>query len=224
MTSPLPPRLRRLSTVVIAVLGALLIAFLDLGARARSAYRRAERLERWSRFPGERDAALEAEYLKGVAALDRRRPSQAERDAVLEVLRKKQEEARARSAAGEAYHAWRDVYEVYAPPETGRTRLARLMAPADRQRWREEWTAKHLPFDDAFLDLETGEEDGYRWVYSTVDGREASQVLNKLQALEVPAKMLPPDKKRSKDAAVKILVPEERFWEAHEALRPLVDK
>ncbi len=223
---PLSPiRWRPFLLFFLVALGAVLVSFLDLGVRARRAVRRAERLERWSRHPEERDAFLEAEYLKGVADVDRRRLSSAEKEMALDVLRKRREEARARPAAAEAYHAWRDVYELYAPPETAATRRARLMAAAARQRWREDWTSRRLPFDESLLDLEPGEEGGLRVVYSTPDGREASRAFSRLETLDLPAKVLPPDPARSPgDRALKLLVPEDRFWEAHEALRSLVEK
>jgi hypothetical protein len=205
------------------VLAAFAVAGLDLASRARAGYQRAERMESQALHPSERDKAVEKMFLDGVAALDRRRLSPAEREIEMEILRKRWEEARLRSPWTDAYHAWRDVYDLTAPPETRWTRRARLLAPAARQRWREDWVARRLPFDDALLDLERGESDGFRLVYSTTDGREASRALNLLGAIDVPCRMLPPAEPAPPgDPSIRFLVPEGRFWDAHQALVPLV--
>jgi hypothetical protein len=162
-------------------------------------------LESQAERTAEREKAVEKAFLDGVAALDRRRSSPPEREIELEVLRKRWEEDRLRSPWTEAYHAWKDVYDLYSPPETRWSRRARLMAPAARQKWREEWTARGLPFAESLLDLEPGEDGGYRLLVSTRDGREASEMLNVLVTVDI-----------------RILVPEDRFWEASQALLPLV--
>jgi hypothetical protein len=218
---PSPDVRRKAAAVAAAGAAVLAMAWLDLSSRARTAYRRAERLDLSARRPAEREASLERVFLDGVAVLDRRRASGAEREIDLEILRKRWEEGRLRSPWAEAYHAWRDVCDLYAPPETWRTRRARLLAPAARQKWREDWKARGLPYSETLLDLEPGETEGYRLLVTTTDGREASQILTVLETLDVPDRMIPPGGAPG-DHSIRILVPEDRFWEAHQALRPLV--
>jgi len=216
-----PARGRQAAAVSAAGAAVLAMAWMDLSSRARTAYQRAERLDQSARRPVEREASLERAFLDGVAVLDRRRVSGPEREIDLEILRKRWEEDRLRSPWAEAYHAWRDVCDLYAPPETWRTRRARLLAPADRQKWREDWKARGLPYSETLLDLEPGETEGYRLLVTTVDGREASQILSVLETLDLPDRMVPPGDAPGTQV-LRILVPEDRFWEAHQALRPLV--
>lgn len=204
---------RSIAVFLLCAAAVASIASIDRYSRVRSAYRRAERLERLARRPADRDRVLEAAFLSAVDALDRRRPSPAQREAEVEILRKRWEQNRIRSAWAEAYHAWRDVYGLYAPPEGRWTRRARFLAPAARQRWREDWTERGLPFQEGLLDAVPGEEDGFRWLATFPDPREMSQVRGVLTQLEIPS--------HSAGDAV-LLVPEARFWEAHQALMPLV--
>lgn len=207
----------------LVVAAAFAVAGLDLASRARAAYRQAETLERQALRPPERDRAVESMFLDGVAALDRRRLSPGDREIEIEILRKRWEEARLRSPWTEAYHAWKDVYELYSPPETRWSRRARLLAPAARQRWREDWTARGLPFAEGLLDLDRHETDGFRVVYSVTDSGAAAQIARLLETIGLPCRLLPPpDPSAPGDRAYRLLVPEDRFWEAHGAIAPLV--
>jgi hypothetical protein len=213
--------LRRFSLVFLAVLAVFSAAALDRWSRVRAAGRKAERLERLALRPVDRDRALEAAFLDGVAALDRRRPSAAEREAGVEALRKRWEMDRLRSPWTDAYHAWRDVHALYAPPEGPWTRRARLSAPAARQRWREEWTVRRLPFDEGLLDRVAGEEEGFRLLCSFPGEEDLKPAAHLLAGLGVPYKSVFPADAAPAGRDALLLVPEDRFWEAHKALRPL---
>lgn len=219
LLSPAPavgPRWRILFPLALTLVAAFSIVLLDRFSRVRSLYRRADALELLARRPADRDRALEAAFLAGVDALDRRRPAPPQREAEVEVLRKRWEQERLRSAWADAYHAWRDVYDFYTPPEGRWTRRARLLAPAARQRWREEWTERGLPFQESLLDLVPGEDEGFRWLGTFPDKRELSQIMSLLADLEIPFRAVSPP-----GGTPGLAVPDTRFWEAHQALRPL---
>ena len=127
----------------------------------------------------------------------------------------------------DVWEAWPDQPLPYLISHTDRDEADSLAADfcarSPHFRWREEWTARHLPFEESFLDLDSQQTEGYRLLFTTRDGREASRALTLLDALEVPVRLVPPEDRRAPGGRViRLLAPEDRFWEAHQALRPLV--
>jgi hypothetical protein len=199
---------------------------MDFRSRARNAFLAAEGFERLALNPVERGQALERDFLRGVQDLERRKNSgrlpAPEAAVELEILKARRDESLSRSPEADAYHAYREVYELYAPPETLLTRRSRLKAAAFRQKWRETWAARGLPFSETMFDLLPGEEPGWRWVYSSPDKREISRASDVLSGMGIPARIVSAEH-RGPDGHV-LLAPEDRFWEAQEALGPLVEK
>jgi hypothetical protein len=124
------------------------------------------------------------------------------------------------SAVKYAYQWYKDTYELFSPPESRWVRRARFLAPAAKERWRDELRAKNIPFEEYMLDLEAGEDAGTLTVYSTGGRAEADRCAALLNAKGIAAKIYDaPAEGRLPQEGLKIIVPRERFWDAHEALK-----
>jgi hypothetical protein len=200
------------------------MVYIDVRARAKEAFRQGERYESWAQNPEEKKQFFEGKFLKEKAALDRRREkaeiSQEDYDQDLEVLKFDRDQAVGESSIKYAYQWYKDTYELFSPPESASVRRARLLAPAMKERWREELRAKNIPFEEYMLDLEPGEDAGTLMVYSTNDSRDLGRCVGALREKGVEAKVYAwREHNRLKQEGDKIIVPRERFWEAHEIVK-----
>jgi len=202
--------------------------YIDVQARAREAFLQGTRYLSWHKDPEGKRVFLEGKFLKDKAVLDRKKAKgelSAEAYAEdLEVLRFDREQAAAESAVKYAYQWYKDVYELFSPPESKWVRRARFLAPAAKQLWREELKAKNIPFEEYMLDLEPGEEAGTLMVFSTRKRSLADKCVAALKAKNILATVYDgPAHGRLPQEGLKILVPRDAFWPAHEALRGVVD-
>jgi hypothetical protein len=195
-------------------------------ARAREAFREAERYERWAQDPEEKTRHYEAKFLKEKARLDGQREkgklSAEDYDQDLEVLKFDRDQAVQESSVKYAYQWYKDVYELFSPPESRWVRAARLRAPAAKERWRDELRAKNIPFEEYMLDLEAGERAGMLTVYSTNDRSELERCVAALKAKGLEPEVYDaPAKGRLRQEGIKLIVPRDKFWEAHEILKTI---
>ncbi|HRY28613.1 MAG TPA: hypothetical protein P5079_01100 [Elusimicrobiota bacterium] len=203
---------------------AYLMVFIDVQARAREAYRQGETSLRWAQNPDEKKQFYEEKFLREKKKLDRRREkaeiSQEDYDQDLEVLKFDRDQVVGESSLKYAYQWFKDTYELFSPPESKWVRRARLMAPAAKERWREELRAKNIPFEEYMLDLEIGEEPGTLMVYSTRGRKESERAAELLRSKGIEPKVYDaPAHGRLPQEGLKILVPRDKFWEAHEILK-----
>lgn len=200
--------------------------YVDVVARAREAFREGEKYSRWNERPEEKARFYEQKFMKEKAALDKRREkgkiSAEDYDQDLEVLAFDRDQAAAESSLKYAYQWYKDTYELFSPPESRWVRRARYLAPAAKQKWREELRAKGIPFEEYMLDLEAGEDAGTLMVYSTRRRAEADRCVEVLKAKGIEARLYDaPAQGRLPQEGLKVIVPREKFWEAHEALSGL---
>lgn len=217
------------NALLIAATAAIAYAmiYVDVLARAREAFRQAEKYERWAQNQEEKKQDFERKFLKEKANLDKRREkseiSAEDYDQDLEVLKFDRDQAVNESSIKYAYQWYKDTYELFSPPESRWVRRARFRTPAAKERWRDELRAKNIPFEEYMLDLEVGEEPGTLMVHSTNDGDELRRCAEALKAKGIEPKVYDwREHGRLKQEGTKIIVPREKFWEAHEALKGII--
>ena len=227
--APSRPAWGRLAVVILATAAAAYgMIYIDVQARAREAFVQGTRSLSWHKDPELKRIFLEEKFLKDKALLDAKKAKNeitAEGYTEdLEVLRFDREQAAGESAVKYAYQWYKDVYELFSPPESKWVRRARFLAPAAKQLWREELKAKNIPFEEYMLDLEAGEEAGTLMVFSTRSRGLAEKCLTALKEKNVLATLYDgPAHGRLAQEGLKIIVPRESFWAAHETLRSLVE-
>jgi hypothetical protein len=202
------------------------MVYLDVRSRAREAFAEGQKYERWAAEPEEKKRFFERKFLKEKSALDERKEKGAlsaeEYEQDLEVLQFDRDQAVSESSVKYAYQWYKDVYELFSPPESGWVRRARLLAPAAKERWRDELRAKGIPFEEYMLDLESGEDAGTLSVASTRSRREADRWREALKAQGVDAELYDAAADgRLPQEGIKLLVPRDRFWKANETLKGL---
>jgi hypothetical protein len=200
--------------------------FLETEARSRSSFLEAERFRQWTIDPSGMARDLEGEFLKESERLISRqtREPMTSGDLRLErdILEARYSARREQSPAQRAYFSYRDVYRLYSPPETGRSRRARLLAPAAKQVWREDATRRGLPQSPSMFDLEFRESTDQRVVFSARDRGEVETLASNLRARGVSARV---GRRRSVSESVGldycITVSNADFWRAHGQLKSL---
>jgi hypothetical protein len=209
--------------VLATAAAAYAMIYVDVLARAREAFRQGETYSRWNENPDEKKQALEKKFIENKEALDkkksRRKITEQEYQEKLDVYAFERDQQAAESSVKYAYQWYKDAYELFSPPESRWARRARYLAPAAKQKWREELMAKQIPFEEYMLDLEAGENDKTLMVYSTQSTEEALKAVEALKTRGVEATQY--DAKangRLAQEGIKIIVPKESFWLAHDTL------
>lgn len=223
---PRPPygRWAAIAAGLAAAVGAVYAALLlDTAARAREAYREADRYTRWFLTPEAKKEDLARNFEKDLDQLARRKESGRQNEAAyaleLDVLRARFSAAGSESPAKRAFHWYRDVYLLYSPPETIWTRRARLLAPAFREVWREEARVRRLPAADSYWDPEPGLAAEERVVFSARRRAEAERARDLLAGRGLNVRLAEDDRRRGAGEGFWLAVPEAEFWDAHRVLR-----
>jgi hypothetical protein len=129
---------------------------LDVVLRARECYREGEKYSRWSEHPDEKHAALDAEFEREKARLDRdlsaRRLTQDRHDLELENLKFDRDFKLQESSVKYAYIWYKTAYELFSPPESPWVKRSREKAALAKEKWKEELRAKKIPFEDYMLE------------------------------------------------------------------------
>ena len=131
-------------------------AYVDVVLRARSAYLEGENWLQWAARPELKKAHFEAEYER------RRDAARAERDAGRltppEFDRKvglaafERDQAVAESSLKYAYVWYQTAAELFTPPESRWTAMARVKMKSTRELWKKELDAKKIPYQDYMLE------------------------------------------------------------------------
>lgn len=202
------------------------MVYVDVVARAREAFRQGEKYERWHGDPEAKRSFFEEKFLKEKSRLDKKRDkgdvSAEDYEQDLEILKFDRDQALNESSVKYAYQWYKDTYELFSPPESKWVRRARFLAPAAKQRWREELRSRNIPFEEYMLDLEAGEEPGKTLIVTSTRNRSlAEKAVALLQEKGIVQTHLydAPAHGRLEQEGLKVIVPAEKFWEAHEALK-----
>jgi hypothetical protein len=222
------PWVRNTAWALFTVAAVYAMVAVDVRARAREAFRRGERYERWHVNPEEKKAHFDGAFLKEQKRLEGRKSkgelTEEEYRQDLEVLAFDRDQAVNESSIKYAYQWYKDVYELFSPPESVWVRKARLRAPAAKEKWREELRSRNIPFEEYMLDLEAGEDAGTLMVCSASRERQARRFQALLKEGGIDAVLYDaPAHGRLRQEGIKIIVPRERFWDAHAILKPLIE-
>jgi len=220
---------QNLLAVLCTALVAYAMVYVDVRARAKEAFRRGERFSAWVENKDLKIEFFEKKFLKEKAKLQKRQDKgEMNEDAFtqdLDVLRFDRDQALQESSLKYAYQWYKDTYELFSPPESSWVRRARFLAPAAKQKWREELQSKRIPFEEYMLDLESGEGAGTLMVVSTQNRREAQKWIQLLGEKNIKASLYDAKAEgRLAQEGLKVIVPRKKFWDAHEILKPLILK
>ncbi len=131
-------------------------SYADLVLRARSAYLEGEKYLEWNAHPEEKKAHFEAEFQARrktlEAARDAGRLTPAECGKKVELARFERDQAVAESSLKYAYVWFETAADLFSPPESRWTRLARAQETKTRELWKKELDAKGIPYKDYMLE------------------------------------------------------------------------
>ncbi|HOW27621.1 MAG TPA: hypothetical protein PK876_03845 [Elusimicrobiota bacterium] len=211
----------------LLILGTAAIAYamvyVDVMARAREAFRQGERYTRWHENIDDKKRFYEEKFLREKGKLEKKKEqnkiSQEDYEQDLEILQFDREQALNDSSIKYAYQWYKDTYELFSPPESRWVREARFLAPAAKERWRDELRSKNIPFEEYMLDLEAGETADTLMVTSTQSRRKASRWTEILRSTGIPCNLYDAEANgRLAQEGLKLIVPRDQFWRAHEVL------
>jgi len=215
--------------VVLTAAVAYAMIYVDVIARAREAYRQGEKYMAWYERPEEKKTYLENKFIKEKSSLEKKRAkgkiSEEEFAQNLEILQFDRDQMMTESSIKYAYQWYKDTYELFSPPESKWVRQARFLAPMAKELWRDELRGRRIPFEEYMLDLEAGEEEGTLSVLSTRRRELAEEWREQLRKNGIEAKLYDaPAAGRLPQEGLKIIVPRETFWQAHELLKPALSR
>ena len=149
--------LRRLAPAAAAVfLGIYAVARVDLYFRGRSAYLEGEKYLAWEASPGLKaahfDSTLAATSARLIGERAAGRLSEAELAERLELARFERDYRVSESSLKYAFVWFQTVVELFTPPETKWTILARSKMSETRERWKKELDAQKIPYQDYMLE------------------------------------------------------------------------
>jgi hypothetical protein len=149
--------LRRAALTGLALAAAVYgMARADLWLRARSAYLEGEKWMEWSRRPELKKAHFDGILAAREAELDRElaagRLQRGARDRKAALARFERDQALAESSLKYAFVWYQTAAELFAPPETKWTALARPKMAEARALWKKELEARKIPVRDYMLE------------------------------------------------------------------------
>jgi len=201
-----------------------LMIYVDVRSRAREAFQEGVRYESWYNKPDIKKDFLEKKFTREKVELDNKLAKGKLTEQVyrqdLEILEFDHEQGIQESSIKYAYQWYKDTYELFSPPESVWVRKARLLAPAMKQKWREELREKNIPFEEYMLDLEPGEDDKRLSVFSTKDGSLSEKLKNLLNSSGIDCVIFDERSvRRIPAAANKLIVSAEQFWQAQDIVK-----
>jgi len=219
------------NTLLVLVTAAIAygMVYVDVIARARESFRQGDLYMNWNRHPENKTSHMEQKFLKEKAALDKKRDkgkiTQEEYDRNLEIIQFDRDHTMNESSIKYAYQWYKDTYELFSPPESKWVRRARFLAPMAKEIWRDELRAQRIPFEEYMLDLEVGEESDTLMVFSTRKRSVAEESLRLLKGEGIQTHLYDAlAHGRLPQEGIKIIVPREKFWQAHETLKEIANR
>jgi hypothetical protein len=132
------------------------LIYADVVLRARSAYLEGEKYWSWYSDPQKKMKALDAEFAKARAALEKQRSAgkltQDQFTRQLDILSFNDRQKREESSIKYAYIWYQTTVELFSPPESKWVKLARRKMPDAKELWKRELAAKNIPFEDYMLE------------------------------------------------------------------------
>jgi hypothetical protein len=155
-----PPRFAawKLNLLVIAAgfAGVYAIIGVDVTLRARRAFLEGEKFMAWHRNPELKKQVLDKDFLDKKAELELQKAKNAlpedEYRRRLDDLEFDREFLMQESSVKYAYQWYKDAYELFTPPSSRWSRLAREKAPEALSLWKQELSEKKIPFENLNLE------------------------------------------------------------------------
>ena len=148
--------IQNVALAVFAVLGAYALIYHDVVSRARAAYLQGEMHMAWQANPAAKrkyfDGKLAAQKQRLERLHARRKISDEDYKRKVEAAEFDHDFALSESSVKYAYQWYKDAYELFSPPESKWTRLARAKAPQALALWKQELRAQNVPFDDTMFE------------------------------------------------------------------------
>ena len=136
-------RTRWAKGLLIFVLGAMGVygfIYVDVVSRAKASYLEGEKYMEWHRHPEKKKEFFDKRY-------------EEEKDKVgAEVAAFDRDYALSESSLKYAYQYYKDTYELFHPPESKWTSMARVKAAETLELWKQELREQKIPFDDTTFD------------------------------------------------------------------------
>ncbi|MCS7184695.1 MAG: hypothetical protein NZ870_02050 [bacterium] len=207
---------------LIGVVAAIyLIVGFDVYMRAKEAYNQGMKYLNWHENPELKKEYYIKEYDKKLEKLKKKKLSDEEFKAELELLEFEKNEKIKESSIKYAYQWFKDCYELFSPPESIYVKKARLLAPECKMKWREELEAKKIPYEEYNLDLEPGETDGFYTVFATKSKKVRSIIEDKLRENNFEYKIVIPERGINK-GEIRFLVERKNFWAVNKMIKELL--
>ena len=138
--------------VVIAIAGIYGLIYIDVVSRAKEAYMEAEKYMAWNTDPKAKETFFNTQYLEKKKDLETLfqggKISKSEFDEKMEIIQFDRDFRIEESSLKYAFQWYKDTYELFSPPESKWVKMAREKAPQALTLWKEELTAKKIPFED----------------------------------------------------------------------------
>jgi hypothetical protein len=156
-----PPLWRRrwiqnVGLAAIAILGAYALIYHDVVSRAHAAYLQGEMHMAWQANPMAKQIYFDNKLAAQKQKLDRQRAkgkiSDDEYKRKTEAAEFDHDFALSESSVKYAYQWYKDAYELFSPPESKWTRMAREKAPQALALWKQELRAQNVPFEDTMFE------------------------------------------------------------------------
>jgi hypothetical protein len=142
--------------LLAGVVAVVVIVYVDVVSRAKTAFLEGEKYMDWHAHPDKKKAQLHRQLEVSKAALarqrDRKKITEEEFAEKAGALQFDYDYALSESSLKYAYQWYKDTYELFSPPESKWVRLARQQAPIALDLWKKELNAQNIPFEDRHFD------------------------------------------------------------------------
>ncbi len=142
--------------VILAIAGAYGLIYHDVVSRAHDAYDQGELHMTWYRNPDAKkkffDDKMTAERTALESQFAAKKISEPDYRRKLDGLEFDHDFALSESSVKYAYQWYKDSYEMFSPPESRWTRMARQKAPEALELWKVELRAQNVPFENTMFD------------------------------------------------------------------------
>lgn len=150
------PWMKKIGVAVGVVALVYGMVFVDVMLRARSAFYEGEKYWHWYEQPALKTAALNGwkadEFKRLDRAVRRGKITDEDKTKQREIVEAEYARRQKESAIKYAYIWYQTVVELFTPPESPWSRAAREKMPRAKELWKQELTARKVPFEEYMLE------------------------------------------------------------------------
>jgi hypothetical protein len=142
--------------ILATVITVYAMIYIDVVLRAREAYLQGEKYLSWHEKPELKKTDLDRELAAEKLRLDKKlaagKITKEEYSRQTDICTFNHERKLEESSIKYAYVWYRDVIQLFSPPESKWVKLAKQKMPLAKEKWKEELTKKGIPFEEYMLD------------------------------------------------------------------------